>query len=795
MLGVYASVAAILVASLVLGRTALCLLGLRIHTWLAGVVGFALLIVVCPLLIRLPGRGTTLVAVIAVITIAAIVYLSRLGDAGRGRPDWKVAAAVGMIVVAAASLPFAVNGHDGVLGEGIYTKDQAAQLYWTDWMQHGVGSEPGAVRFGYPTGPQSIAAAAAEGTHTTLLNSFNGLLLAIPVLTALTALVALEALPAGRRVVAASLTALPYLGASFLAQSAFKETAMALLLLGFAVALQRLTLSVRGLTSGEGPHPRRTIIVVLILIAAASVFVYSIPGLVWFALALPIWLALGLATHAFRLDFAALSDALGRHRRVLLVGVILLVGVAAFSAAQLYGFVGHLGKVETSTGRLSSPIFPGEALGIWPAGDFRVQSGDVFGAYPAAFLGLIAAAIGAVAAYLRRDVGLLAVMLGTTIVYIGARLVASIHVEAKALAVASPLFVLAALLALLGPSWGEANGRDSRRKAADGKDRLTPARYAFGGLVAMALAASTFLALRAAPIGFDERGKELESIAGLIHERPVAFLGVDRFAGYWLRGTLVKSPGGNVPFPVPARAKKSWEQGQSMDFDTLSTDRLNQFDYAITTRAAYQSTPPLNFKPVERTDSFTLWKRMGHTARLGIIDKPGTPGRVLHCSSGHGRGVADRGGMATVLHRPVVGGPASWSKPRPVDAPATATQRLRLSRGLWKLSLQYDSQVPLAISAGGRSIALPPSLDGMYLKHHGQGAFWAAGTVHSKGGIVVVTVSAQTPTTLQDALGARRQVWLGAVAATRPGSRMVPLRDTCGRFVDHWRTRAAAPGT
>ena len=102
------------------------------------------------------------------------------------------------------------------------------------------------MQFGYPTGPQSVAAAAADTTNSSLLDAFNGLLLAIPVLTALAALAALGRLPPARRTIAASLTGLPYLGASFLAQSAFKETAMALLVLAFAVALGEL-----------GPAPAR----------------------------------------------------------------------------------------------------------------------------------------------------------------------------------------------------------------------------------------------------------------------------------------------------------------------------------------------------------------------------------------------------------------------------------------------------------------------------------------------------------------------------------------------------------
>src|SRR4051794_32401261 len=83
MLGVYASAAAILVASLVLGRALLHIVGLSVHTWLGGVVGFAVLCIACPLLIRLPGRGVTVAVLLGVITIGGMLYLWREDRGGR----------------------------------------------------------------------------------------------------------------------------------------------------------------------------------------------------------------------------------------------------------------------------------------------------------------------------------------------------------------------------------------------------------------------------------------------------------------------------------------------------------------------------------------------------------------------------------------------------------------------------------------------------------------------------------------------------------------------------------------
>jgi hypothetical protein len=777
MLGVYASAAAILLASLVLGRALLHLLGRTEATWLAGAVGFAALTVAAPLLIRLPGRAATVAVLVGVAVLASLYRLWRSrGTRPRTAPGAPLAVIV--VVAAAASLPFVFNERHGPLGEGIYTNDQGAQLYWTDWLQNGFGPEPKPVQFGYPTGPQAVAAAAAEATNAPLLDAFNGLLLAIPVLTALAALAALDPLPPGRRVVASSLAGLPYLGASFLAQSAFKETAMALLVLAFAVALTELG---REPPPGDRqPHPRRAMLVALILFTIASVFVYSLPGLVWFAIAVPIWLALELGTGRLRVDAAELRAEARLHRRAIIAVAVVVVVVGALSAAQLSGFVDKVGQVQESGGRLDSPVFPGEALGIWPEGDFQVVRGEVGGAYAAVALGLLAAAIGALAAVRRRDFGLVAAGAAAVLVYAGSRLFASIYVEAKALAVIAPLVVLAALGALLAPRVpGIA---------------LTSARYALGVVVAAALAGSTFLALRAAPVGFDQRGDELESLAGLVRGRSVAFLGVDRFAGYWLRGTLMRSPGGYVPAEVKARPKKVWQQGLGMDLDTLSPRSLDGFDYAITTRAAYQSTAPPNFETMVRTPSYVLWRRSGTTPSLRVIDKNGTPGRVLDCTSAPGRRLVARSGAATVIGEPVTGGPGAWSRGSPFDAPESATQSLDLGPGRWRLSLQYHSQAPLTVSASGSKVELPPSLDGMYLTHQGQGAFWPAGEVRVRGrGPVPVTVDAARPSQLQRGLGVERRVWLGTLAATRPGAKRVALHDACGQYVDHFTVRAGPP--
>ena len=86
MLSVYASAAAILLASLVVGRALLHVLGRTQATWLAGAVGFAALIVAAPLLIRLPGRAATVAVLVGVALCGlALSALAHAGEPGTER--------------------------------------------------------------------------------------------------------------------------------------------------------------------------------------------------------------------------------------------------------------------------------------------------------------------------------------------------------------------------------------------------------------------------------------------------------------------------------------------------------------------------------------------------------------------------------------------------------------------------------------------------------------------------------------------------------------------------------------
>jgi len=771
LIAVWAEAALVCAASLIAGRALLVAMGGREWSWLAAPVGFAMLVVVAQPLVRLPGHGLTAAVVLGALLVVALAFALRRAASVDTAALAREALPPALIVLLAASLPFAINGRVGVLGEGIYTNDHAAQLYWAEWLATGFGPEPRGIELGYPLGPQSLAAALAEGTGASLETAFNGLLLAIPVLTALASLALLRDLPPVRRTIVAVLVGLPYLAASFLAQSAFKETAMALFVVGVAVALHELS------PRAAGARPRRAAaaLVALGVLALAAVLTFSLAGLVWPLGAAAIWLGLELAAGRITISTRAVAAALRPVWPALAAAAALLAVVAVAQAGTLSSFIDRFGDIQASTGRLISSVSPREALGLWPEGDFRADVAGDPEALVATLVGLVGAAVAAWWWARRRDPAVPAALAAAVLVYAGVRWRGGIHVEAKALAVMAPIAMLFVLRALLATDW---------------RGRWRPAVAALAVVFAVGAAGSTLLALRAAPVGTEQRAGELERLRDQVEGERVLVLTADRFAPYRLRGALVGSPGGYVPSrDVRGRDGKRWDQGRALDFDSVTAENFNRFRYVITANAAYASAPPPELERVASTPSYTLWRRRGAVSPQEVIEPPDAPGAVLDCGRRPGRRLSRRAGVATVGPEPLVGRKRRWRPASSFSTGGSAAQSFELERGGWAVSLQYHSPVPLEVEGPGiTNLELPASLDGMFGFAPGEGQFWPAGRIEvGRRGPVRVTVRQAELPWLARVLGVERRTWLGAIALTPVGeAREVPLADACERYVDRY---------
>lgn len=793
MLAIYACAALIVLASLLAGRALFAALGREEWTWLEGAAGLAAITVVAQITVRLPGRATTALIALAVLLVSALAYLR--GTRGlRVDPELvRTGLPVALAVLASCAIPFALTGHTGVLGEGIYSNDQAIHLYWADWLQNGSGPQPRGLGLGYPVGPHSVVAVASTATGASVEAAFNGFMLAIPALTALTALAVMGTLPPLRRFVAAALVGLPYLAAAFLAQSSFKETAVALYLLAFAVALALLS----------KPGAARASLAALVLVPIAAVLTLSIPALGWFVLAGALWLAITLVTGQLPVSSLAAGVRLRRAWPLLAAVTLAIALLVVVQYEALSRFIERVDVVQQSTGRLLEREPPWQVLGVWPEGKFIRPTDAVGGALVAIAFGLVAALTALSMWIRRRELAIPATLLGALIVYAYTLAFGGIHVEAKALAVAAPLLMLLIARGLLEPALGPEPGRaepgDAEPTRSPEHRRLDRLRVAFGVVFVIAAAGSSFLALRQAPVGTTPRAQELEQLRDRVAGADVVFLGLDRFAPYRLRGAnTVRSPGGYLPEEIHARRAKRWVQGEQLDFDTVPSGALDGYDYAITTATPYASSAPASFEPVARTESYILWEHDGETPRRSILDNEGgSPGVPFHCTR-RDSPLERTDAIAGVTPRPLVRPFGAWEPTPEFIAPGEARLTIELPPGRWQLALQYHSEVDLRLEAGTLEVDLPPALEGMYAYAPGRGPFWSLGELDTRGGPLQVTILAGEPTALERLVNAQRRVWLGRIAAVPaqspagsapgpPAADEVPVDRACDRYLDWYR--------
>jgi hypothetical protein len=770
MIGTYISAALVCAASLLVGRSLLALLGRERWSWLEPPVGLAALFSITGFFARAPGHADIAAAFVVLLLAGAALALRlpyRYGDAARtGLP-------VGLIVLGLLAIPFAVSGRYGLIGVG-FNNDLGLHLAWAEWLKSGLGPRPDT---GYPLGPHGLATTLSMLPGVGLDRAFMGLLIAISTLTGLTALAALSELPAGRRTLAAVLVALPYLAVSYFAQSAFKETAEALFVLAFAIALPSawpFPADLAGRLRALGP---------LIVLAAGIVFAYSFAGLAWPAATVAIW----------SLTFADVRRALSPRRlwRTIARPAVAIGAVAAALGVVVLALVGPFGFgkgfAEVRGANTFGPVNPAEVLGFWTSSNYRLDTAG--GAHlPWATSAVAAVALVAGLAWWlwRRDYAVPAALAAGILIYLATLTpLSGDYVQAKALMIIAPLVMLIvarALLSMPPPEW-----------------RAPTAAWAALGVVFLAGAAySSLLVLRDTPIGPPGHGEQLRAFSPRVAGKSVLFAAQDRFASWELRGSDTRIPLIEFTDPrVQERPTKPFDLGVAyspIDFDSFTAGTLDNFDFVVTTRAAYQSKAPPNFKPVQRTRDFILWQRTGRTPRKrSTLLEGGAPAAPLNCTAPENRLLAARPGIASIYPTPVIGPKESWDNGPTPGLGQSTSQTLRLTAGRWNLSLQYFSPVPIELRApaAGLDQHLPAALDGQrpnQLFIYNDGQYWPAGSIHIRAPRRLrFTVEVTDPDALQRLTGYDGKAFLGELTARPVGSeRRVPLSQACGSWIDFY---------
>jgi hypothetical protein len=785
MIGTYASAALICAVSLLVGRAILSLAGRREWTWLEPAVGFAAVLAATGLVARAPGHGTSSTLALALLVLAALAVLWRgvrpfrgidheKTNADGGSGAWRDGLPVALLVLLALSIPFAVSGRWGLLGVG-FNNDLGLHLAWAEWLRSGFGPAPDP---GYPLGPHGLAVATATVPGIDLGQAFLGEIVAIGVMTGLTALGALRGMTPGRRTIAAAMVALPYLAASYFAQAAFKETAEALMVLAFAIWLTEFE---------ELPSRWRDRLLFALpplVLAAGIFFSYSFAGVAWPVVTLALW-SLTLPTVRAGLRPRALLRFL--LRPLTLVALAALAGIALLVTVGPFGFASSFNKVAGSN--TYGPVSPIEALGVWPAANYRLDAaGGAQLPWLAGAIGVLALLVG-VAWWVRRREATIPIALGAgALLYLASLPTSGDYSQAKALIIIAPLAMLVAIRPLLTEWW---QGRGLLRIG-----------WAVLAVVFIAGAVySSFLALRDAPVGPPGHGSELQAFLPEVKGEPVLYAGQDRYAAYELLGADTHVP--LVEFPddaVSPNPEKPFDTGDAyspIDFDSFSRGTLDRFGFVITSRAAWNSQAPPNFKRVAATPSYVLWKQTGPTPENRHVLLEGTEaGSFAGCAAPEVRILLGDAGRAGLFPDAVIGQKGSWDDGSVLGTGAETSQSLSLPPGSWNLSLQYFSPFDLTLSAPGLSEPLKAALDGqrpntISLGNNGQ--FWPAGHYESNGGKVRFTVSTADASTLQSLTGYDGKAYVGElVAVPAEPHRTVPLSQACNGWID-WYEGAEAP--
>ena len=431
-----------------------------------------------------------------------------------------------------------------------------------------------------------------------------------------------------------------------------------------AAALIATVAAVAGWSLAEGPAAFRRPLA-LAAAGAATLTTLSVGGGAWLIAALAGTLLVLLLRARGARELVHPSAAF------LIAGAVLALPALATAATFIKtasGLESSVDEPSDALGNLLRPLDAWQALGIWPAGDFRgpTVSGGV-----TAVLIVLALAAGALAMALAFRARAFGLMLYVATAAVGLAIVAaygSPWVDAKGLATASPAFLLAAAggtACLL-----ERGLRAGRAQAL--------AAAVLAGAVALGVLWSNVLAYHDATLAPYAQMRELQEIG----ER---FAGdgpsmISEYQPYAARHLLRKLDAEGAPElrrrVIPTRSSRSGvSKGGFVDIDQFAPGALDPYRTLVLRRSPTASRPPSAFELRWSGEWYEVWQRRGgagppleHMPLGTEVDPSGRP----DCEDVQrlARRAGPAGRLATVFRSPVFAmatgaleHPPRWSDP------------------------------------------------------------------------------------------------------------------------------------
>jgi hypothetical protein len=333
----------------------------------------------------------------------------------------------------------------------------------------------------------------------------------------------------------------------------------------------------------------------LLPLAAATAALFGVLNLgsaVWLAPVLVAVLALGICIH--RRAFLRIAAAF--------VAVAIVLSVPSLMTAGRFAKDLSLNSKGGDPGNLIHRLSWLQLFGIWPVGDFRLRPGDMPATYILIAVVISAAAVG-IAWAVQRRLWELPVYVGATVV--GCLITAvrgSIWVDAKALAIASPAFLLAGMT---GVVWIIRSGR--RTEAA-----VVATAIAGGVLWSNALAYhDVWLAPRS-------QLRELELIGKRFARQGPALITESQSYGvrHFLREMDPEAPSELRRRVIPLRNGQQLPKGGYADLDRFQLEAIMVYRTLVLPHSPSASRPPSVYRLAWSGRFYDVWQRVADTQRI-----------------------------------------------------------------------------------------------------------------------------------------------------------------------------------
>jgi hypothetical protein len=429
---------------------------------------------------------------------------------------------------------------------------------------------------------------------------------------------------------------------------------------------------------------------------AATAGALSLGGLVWL---FPLAVALVWCAVARRVR--PLAWAVG-------IGTAVVLSIPTFLQAPEFLRPNNRTSFTTSAdlGNLIRPLDPLQALGIWPAQDFRVQSTSPDSTHVLLGVLIFGGILGVVWAVRRRAWGFVVFAATGAVGVAVIALFGSPWVAAKAFATASPAFVLAATA-------GAVLLIESRRRT----EGLLLLAAVVGGVLW-----SNVLAYRGVWLAPRGQLAELATIGErFAGEGPALMTEYSPYgARHFLRRLDAESASELRYHTIPLVGGATLDKGASADIDAFALDSVLPYRTLVLRRSPAASRPPSSYRLVRRDRFYDVWQQSAsapairaHLALGSGYEPAAVPAcaRIQGLARGASRLVAAPRAPSSIVDLTRATLPAGWavgSLPGSVTPNGGGELDLSLvvpADGVYDFALAGSWVVPLELTVDGRRLA------------------------------------------------------------------------------------------